>query len=304
MRIPEILSRIAAMHLYSRKLADCAAAQTMSFNAALPGAPRPPNPTRAWGGGHDFRLLTGLLSQGFGHWREIALEERLALQPALRAELGQPAVGQAREPPPPPPPALQQQTLLGVSSADAEQQLTAEGSAPSMLLSPPPDPAAREAAVAAVAAAWRASLVQGLTPTEHNAQTNWLKKRVDYLRDAIHSDSFYPHGLIHPVAAPAPPQSMLQPGNMARLAGLVVVPAHAAGAARSAAEQFMALCGAAEGVRGDALLAWSQGRGSDDGAARQYGDSLAALTQQCRTLVAALEAQRGPPAAPEVIVLD
>ena len=96
-KVPDVLQRIATLELFRRKLADCRSSQLLAFSAGASLA----TPAKAWSPAHDYRLVSGLLAHGFGSWRDILQDEDLSLQPALRAELGQPAVGVAREPPPP-----------------------------------------------------------------------------------------------------------------------------------------------------------------------------------------------------------
>jgi hypothetical protein len=163
MRLAEVHQRIATMQLFAHKLAQCAGAEQATFNVALPGAPRP-GVTRAWGPPHDFRLLSAVLAQGYGQWREIALDATLALQPVLRAELLQPAVGSERDPPPPVTTA--QQTLLFPIAPSADDIGDGDAAAAQER-----DTDERKAAYASAVAAWRASLVQGLAPAEITSQT-------------------------------------------------------------------------------------------------------------------------------------
>ena len=144
MRTSEVLQRIATMHLISRKLASSHATQQAMFGA-LPGAPRPPTITSTWGPSEDYRLLSGVMTHGFGRWRELALDETFHLQPALRAELHQVPVGHERE--------------AGALSA------------PSAPAADAPKEAAPDEDAAAAVSTEKASLVQGLLPAELSAQT-------------------------------------------------------------------------------------------------------------------------------------
>ncbi len=136
----------------------------------------------------------------------------------------------------------------------------------------------------------------------HPTFADWLKKRADYLRDAIHAAYFYPEGNTGggSAAARAPP-----PASLLRLAQLVTVPPllDRASVPFGVAEQFRVLCAATENARNDARLAYGGGAGADSATRARYADSIAALAAQCRQILPLLQ----PPAAvadDEPIVLD
>ena len=277
-KVPDVLQRIATLELFRRKVADSRGPRLLAFTAA---AAPPASASKAWSPAHDYRLASGLLSHGFGNWRDILLDEDLCLQPALRAELGQPAVGVEREPPPP---------VAAAAPADGAE--------------PPVEADASKAA-----ADWQASLVQGLTPAELSAQTAWLKKRLDCLREAIHREALYQPGSLP--AQPASKQAAkgaAASNALAPLSGLVTAPPTGDAFARAVAEDFTALCGAAEAARPDAHTAFCGGRGGDNAGSAAYAGALAALEAQCQRLAQTL--QEGPPgaaapgAAGNAIVLD
>jgi hypothetical protein len=143
---------------------------------------------------------------------------------------------------------------------------------------------------------------------------------VDWLREAIHFEAYTPNGLPQPKPQPQLPQAQPQPHaqpqsqpqaqpqpqpqalaalNLPRLTGLVQVPPSAQGSPRAAAEQFNAMCAAAEGTRNDALHAWPQGgRTPDDAALMRYNAGLLALQQQCQQLLVRLQPAPAAPAVP------
>jgi chromodomain-helicase-DNA-binding protein 4 len=284
-KVPDVLQRIAALELFRRKVADCHGTRLLAFTAA---AAPPAGVSKAWSPAQDYRLASGLLAHGFGSWRDILLDEDLSLQPALRSELGQPAVGVARVPPP--------SAVAAPADGDAAEA----------------EPT--EEAAAAKAAEWQPSLVQGLTPAELSAQTSWLKKRLESLREAIHREMLYQPGSFsaQPASKPASkgaakaaaPAAVLPP-----LSNLVAVPSHTDDFARTVAEGFIAICAATEAARADAHSAFCAGRGGDNPGSAAYATALAAIEAQCSQLVRTLQQPAGGAAAAhadddEAIVLD
>ena len=279
-KVPDVLQRIAALELFRRKLADCSSSELLSFSASASLT----TPAKAWSPAQDYRLLSGLLAHGFGNWREILLDEDLNLQPALRTELGQPAFGVAREPPPSAAPA---------APADGAETAAAAPALPSK-----------------PALEWQASLVQGLTPAELSAQTTFIKKRLDSLREAIHRETLYQTGPLGAqptakAAAPkAAPKAVLPP-----LSTLVTVPPEMDAFAAQITEQCLALYAAAEATRADAHAAFCGGRGGDNAGSANYATALEALEAQCHSLAQALQEPAAgaaplPQADEEAIVLD
>ena len=254
LKVPDVLQRIAALELFRRKLADCSGAQLLTFSAGASLT----TAAKAWSPAHDFRLVSGLLAHGFGSWRDILLDEGLNLQATLRAELGQPSVGVEREPPP---------SAVLVAPADGAEA------------------AAASASPSKAAADWQASLVQGLTPAELSAQTTFIKKRLDSLRDAIHREALYQTGPpAQATAKAALPKAVLPP-----LSNLVVVPPDANAFTAQITEQCLALYAAAEATRADAHAAFCGGRGGDNAGSAAYASALENLEAQARSLAQALQ---------------
>ena len=255
-KVPDVLQRIAALELFRHKEADCRASQLLTFGSPLSSA------SKAWGPAQDYRLVYGLLSHGWGSWRDIELDDDLMLQAALRSELGQPAPGVERQPPPP-------------SAAAAAPAEPVDGAEPAAAAERSAADAAKELA------SWRASLVQGLTPAELGQQTNWIKRRFDILREAIHRETLYQSTGAQP--APRPAKAAAKPFALPPLSNLAerTPPPQADDAARAVAERYLALCAAAEAARADAHTAYCNGRGGETAGAAGYASALADIETQC-----------------------
>ena len=156
----------------------------------------------------------------------------------------------------------------------------------------------------------------GLTLAELSAQTTFIKKRLDSLREAIHRETLYQTG---PLAAPskakaAAPKAMLPP-----LSNLMTVPPGADAFTAQITEGCMALYAAAEATRADAQAAFCGGRGGDGAGSAAYASALDSLEAQARKLAQLLHepaagdhvlhepaagAAPPPPQAEDAIVLD
>ena len=167
--------------------------------------------------------------------------------------------------------------------------------------------AAAPASPSKAAADWQASLVQGLTAPELSAQTTFIKKRLESLREAIHREALYQTGPLaaQPTTAKAAaPKAVLPP-----LSNLVTVPPGANAFTAQIAEQCLALYAAAEATRADAHTAFCGGRGGDNPGSAAYAAALENLEAQARSLAQALQgpaagAMPRPEAGDDAIVLD
>jgi hypothetical protein len=136
-------------------------------------------------------------------------------------------------------------------------------------------------------------------------RAEWLKRRVEYLRDVIYFETYHPQGMTSALAAQPPAAARPTALPLPRLTGLVSVPVATPGRTRRVVEHYLELCAGAEAMRRDACAAYAEGRGGDDAAAARYASSLAALAQQCARLEQSLApAAPQPSPAPEVIELD